>query len=77
MTSNIKEVKKRELLDTTGFGTLIKNTNIKKVRFIDEVEVYFYEQVIVKEKSDKQLNAKNNEGYLTNRVVESSKIFVS
>ena len=77
MTSNIKEVKKSEVLDTTDFRILIKDTNTKKITFIDEVEVYCYEQEIVKEKIDKQLNTKNNENYYAKRVVESSKILVS
>ena len=77
MTSNIKEVKTSEVLDTTDFRILIKDTNTKKITFIDEVEVYCYEQEIVKEKIDKQLNTKNNENYYAKRVVESSKILVS
>ena len=77
LTCNIKEVKKSEVLDTTDFKALIKDTNTKNITFIDEVEVYCYEQVIVKEKNDKQLNAKNNKSYLTNGIVESSKILVS
>ncbi|KKO73682.1 hypothetical protein AAJ76_3110001386, partial [Vairimorpha ceranae] len=77
LTCNIKEVKKSEVLDTTDFRALIKDTNTKKVTFINKVEVYCYEQEIVKEKNDKQLNAKNNKSYLTNGIVESSKILVS
>ena len=64
MTSNIKEVKTSEVLDTTDFRILIKDTNTKKITFIDEVEVYCYEQEIVKEKIDKQLNTKNNENFM-------------
>ena len=77
LTCNIKEVKKSEVLDTTDFRALIKDTNTKKVTFINKVEVYCYEQEIVKEKNDKQLNAKNDKSYLTNGIVESSKILVS
>ena len=77
LTCNIKGVKTSEVLDTTDFGVLIKDTNTKKITFVDEVEVYCYEQEIVKEKNDKQLNAKNDKSYLTNGIVESSKIVVS
>ncbi|EEQ81275.1 hypothetical protein NCER_102381 [Vairimorpha ceranae BRL01] len=77
LTCNIKGVKTSEVLDTTDFGVLIKDTNTKKITFVDEVEVYCYEQEIVKEKNDKQLSAKNDKSYLTNRIVESSKILVS
>ena len=77
LTCNIKEVKKSEVLDTTDFRALIKDTNTKKITFVDEVEVYCYEQEIVKEKNDKQLNVKNDERYLTNGIVESSKIVVN
>ena len=35
LTCNIKEVKISEVLDTTDFGVLIKDTNTKNITFID------------------------------------------